>query len=107
MFEGALFLAYLETPASNEKRVTQTHALLSTQYFLFSALFKLQRNTADDSKGHSATNDVERKVCLKAVLFARWSHTPELTLCDVCVCMCACALVSVSNDKNLNLIMVT
>lgn len=98
MSKGTPFLAYLEIPASKEKCITQAHALLPPQFFFLGALFKDQRNTADDSKGHCATNNAERKDCLKAVLFTRWSHAPELTLFRVWVCVC------VSNDKNLNLI---
>jgi hypothetical protein len=60
MFENEYFKAYIKTSAS----------LLSTEYFSFSTLSVVRRNTVDGSSDQSATTKTDREVFLKTVLFA-------------------------------------
>jgi hypothetical protein len=59
---------------------SNTLACLSTHYFSFNTLCKLQRNTESGSTDHSVTSKADREVFLKTVLFDRWSYSPELSL---------------------------
>jgi hypothetical protein len=66
----------LKTPSFKlqNKNESLKHAVFSTQNFSFKALSMVERNTGDDSRNHPATSNVDGKVFLKRILFARWSY---------------------------------
>jgi hypothetical protein len=74
MFKNALFLAYLKTPTSKWKCISQIGSSVHAVYS-FNMPSVVQRNTIDDSSNYKATRNANREDSLKTVLFAHWLHT--------------------------------
>jgi hypothetical protein len=80
IFINSLFLAHLTKPALRQNTYHSNTLVCPRSNCYFATHSKLQPNTTDGSKDHSARNKTEKYHLLKITVSYLWSHTPELTI---------------------------